>query len=473
MSACSSSSVQSAPKPSIELNRIEEPPLQFSNAFSRISQVYYGVKNIAREFMGTDLRAVFESAVSKEHKLAVPIELVHGGKFIAVTDPNVMKCLLNDKNGLVHSGEDGCLRFFRALFPSEKLSAHDLPHGSAPESRKRLRDPLAQAFSPEMISTQYKASIKNLVSSIIPTWSKTNKPIDLIQELRYFTCRAMCQIVCGINAPDPANEQQFYKTIGEAVKTISELYARAVAYQSMDANKLAEAGIVIHNTLNLCLRSPNSALVKNLLQLESHADPAMKLTRLQTRILLASTLIGAQETTLTALTETFWQLCQNSLYQDQIANEEFEESSSFTTQVIIESLRLNPPISVLAPRFVQAAFMIDANVNNEKVDSYGPLKENEALVCCPFAAARDPLRYTNPHQFDPRRHNGSMPWLPFGFGPNECLGGRLFFALAVTFTKSAFSYYFISTRQTKKPSFKWLMSAQCEGELPIEVLIRI
>jgi cytochrome P450 len=91
---------------------------------------------------------------------------------------------------------------------------------------------------------------------------------------------------------------------------------------------------------------------------------------------------------------------------------------TYTTWVILESMRLYPPVW----EFDRQA------VADDVIDGY-PVPAGSMVGVCPFALHRDPRHWVNPEGFEPERFapervasRSKYVYLPFGAGPRLCIG---------------------------------------------------
>jgi enediyne biosynthesis protein E7 len=93
-------------------------------------------------------------------------------------------------------------------------------------------------------------------------------------------------------------------------------------------------------------------------------------------------------------------------------------AKSWTCAVLKESMRLHPPAPILY-REVDRTFELGGF----------QLEKAVGLWISPELLHRDPRNFPDPERFDPERFLGrpsdDQLYLPFGFGPRTCIGGRL------------------------------------------------
>jgi cytochrome P450 len=147
---------------------------------------------------------------------------------------------------------------------------------------------------------------------------------------------------------------------------------------------------------------------------------------------LLTFITAGHETTAVALTWTLWLLAKDEAVQRRVYDETMAvighgavevdhiDALSFTRQVILEAMRLFPPVPLLS-RMPKTAMQLG-----------GLSITPPAWVGIPiFAVHRNALLWNNPHAFDPERFspdqaNGRSRYahLPFGAGPRVCIGAN-------------------------------------------------
>ena len=97
---------------------------------------------------------------------------------------------------------------------------------------------------------------------------------------------------------------------------------------------------------------------------------------------------------------------------------EAEDDESFVDQVLLESLRLYPPIWIVERRAVR-----DDQLGGTKIP------RRASVVVSPYVLHRQPTYWDAPDAFRPERFVGGEPpdeakrvYLPFGIGPRRCIG---------------------------------------------------
>jgi len=140
--------------------------------------------------------------------------------------------------------------------------------------------------------------------------------------------------------------------------------------------------------------------------------------------------IAGHETVSSALTWTFYLLSQNPDCWRKLKAEidevlggrtptvEDVPNLKYTEYVLLEAMRLYPPIFVLMRRALE----------DDTVGGYHVPKES-TVVLCAYVTHRHPEFWENPEGFDPERftpersaHLPRMAYFPYGGGPRKCIG---------------------------------------------------
>jgi cytochrome P450 len=194
---------------------------------------------------------------------------------------------------------------------------------------------------------------------------------------------------------------------------------------------LASLDEIIFGAINERRRDTNggSDLISILLQVED-PETGQRLTDAQVRDEVIGFFIAGHETVSSALSWTWYLLSQNPSSWRRM-REEVDEvlggrtptaedvpKLEYTTRVLLESMRLFPPIFVL---------MRCAKEDDEIGGYHVPAGSN--IVLCAYVTHRHPDFWDNPEGFDPDRFTSErsaglhrMAYFPFSGGPRKCIG---------------------------------------------------
>ena len=160
---------------------------------------------------------------------------------------------------------------------------------------------------------------------------------------------------------------------------------------------------------------------EDLLSLLCHAEQAdgTPMTETELRDEMLTLLVAGQETTSAAIAWTFERLARTPRVADRLGRElRDDEGGEYLDAVIRESLRLRPPVPVLA-RKAKVPLRL------------GPymVPPGWVVMPSPFLLHREESLYPRPNEFLPERFLVDPPprgaWMPFGGGIRHCLGTHL------------------------------------------------
>ena len=156
------------------------------------------------------------------------------------------------------------------------------------------------------------------------------------------------------------------------------------------------------------------------------AETGTKLSAKEIRDQLVTLFLAGHETTSNALTWTWACLAKNPDAERALHAELDEvldgrapeladlERLPYTEQIISESMRLYPPIYVIARRASE----------DTEIGGY-PVPRGAEVVIWVYFTHRDPKLFVDPEAFRPERFAADVPagaYLPFGAGPRACIG---------------------------------------------------
>jgi len=146
--------------------------------------------------------------------------------------------------------------------------------------------------------------------------------------------------------------------------------------------------------------------------------------------------MGAFDTSAVTISNTLYELALNHTIQDRLRKEmrnvyaknngeiTFDDinAMSYLDAVCKETLRLHPPIDSL---------MRQASSTYTFRNSQLTISKNQVVVIPSYSIYLDPEIYPKPEIYDPERFIGeaarsrqSMYYIPFGYGPRNCIGER-------------------------------------------------
>jgi cytochrome P450 len=148
------------------------------------------------------------------------------------------------------------------------------------------------------------------------------------------------------------------------------------------------------------------------LLLQARDEQGEPLTDRELRDELITLLVAGHETTATGLAWAFERLVRLPGALERLAGED----AAFADAVVQETLRLRPPIPLVARRVVGQPFDLGG----------WSVPEGVMIAPCIYLVHRRPDLYEDPYAFRPERFLEHAPetysWLPFGGGMRRCIG---------------------------------------------------
>ncbi|KAL0925646.1 hypothetical protein M5K25_004011 [Dendrobium thyrsiflorum] len=177
----------------------------------------------------------------------------------------------------------------------------------------------------------------------------------------------------------------------------------------------------------------SSEFIDVMLQLTNDTGTAFVLTNEQIKAILLDMIAGGTDTSFAVLDWSMVELIRNPLVmkkvQDEVrgiahgevkVGEEHLGKLSFLKAVIMEVLRLHPPVPLLLPR---------ESLQDCQIQEYSIPKETRVLINA-WAIGRDEVYWKEPHEFKPERFlsgdvnykGNDFHYIPFGSGRRICPG---------------------------------------------------
>src|SRR4051812_28436658 len=148
------------------------------------------------------------------------------------------------------------------------------------------------------------------------------------------------------------------------------------------------------------------------LLLQARDEDGEPLTDRELRDELITLLVAGHETTATGLAWAFERLVRLPGALERLA----EDDSAYADAVVHETLRLRPPIPIVARRVVGEPFDLDGR----------SIPVGTMIAPCIYLVHRRADVYDDPYAFRPERFLENPPetysWLPFGGGMRRCIG---------------------------------------------------
>ncbi|ABX07884.1 cytochrome P450 (plasmid) [Herpetosiphon aurantiacus DSM 785] len=321
-------------------------------------------------------------------------------------------------------------KYMRPLLGNGLLTSENSFH-------RRQRKLVAPAFQHRHIAN-YANTISAYTDETQARWHQGQR-IDIAQEMMRLTLRVMSQTLFSTDINTEAD------ALGRALTTVLN-YSNSVAntlihipyHWPIPQHKRVHAAIAqldttIQRLIHERRTQPTSTndLLSVLLQAHDDDDGSF-MTDTQVRDELMTLFLAGHETTANALTWTWYLLAHHPHIATKIKDEvdstvgtrlpTMDDLSKlpYTLQVFKESLRLYPPVYMIARKASQAF----------ELGSYH-VPEGMAFVVSPYTIHRRADYFDHPEDFNPDRfdtsHEASIPknaYIPFSLGPRNCIGNH-------------------------------------------------
>jgi cytochrome P450 len=279
--------------------------------------------------------------------------------------------------------------------------------------RRRLVLP---GFHAQRMSS-YEEIVRRIAQEHIATWP-LGEPTAIYERLSALVFQIMLRCVFGIQQErqplvDALRQMMPWITDTRRVLTFFLLgpnhLTRLPRYRAMlarlDRNILAEIEL-----RRACLDLEQREDILSLL-VQAHGPDGSGLADRDLRDELITLLFAGHENTTALLAWTMHELARAPLHQDKLA----ARDERFAAAVLAETLRLRPPVPLLARRLRRPLTLGGYDL---------PAGSN--LCPCALLVHRDPQIYANPWTFDPNRFLEHQPaaseWFPYGAGIRRCIG---------------------------------------------------
>lgn len=360
-------------------------------------------------------------------------DVVHARLFIAqgyfVSSPEAVKRVLVDNAANYEKRTRGYLKLKLLLGEGLVTSEGDFwlrqrRIAQPAFARKRL-----EAFAPQMVDA---------TTDLLATWRHLSGPVDIAEAMNHLALRIAGETLLGA---DVSSET---KAVGDAMLQVLERFGPMVStplpypeYWPFPANLAMWRAIrTLHRVVDQAIaerrgKGETGGDLLGLLMAARDPETGEAMTDRQLRDEALTMMLAGHETTANALAWTLHLLSLHPEIQAQVAAEaeavlDQRDATAadvrqlvFTRQVLYESMRLYPPVWLIARVPVEddvlAGFKVPAN---------------SFVFISQYAIQRDPRLWPDPDRFDPSRFGPDKPtppryaWFPFSRGRRQCIGDR-------------------------------------------------
>ncbi len=345
-------------------------------------------------------------------------------RVMMLTDPAHIEHVLKDRNTNYGKQTRGFQKLRLALGQGLLTS-----EGELWRTQRRIAQP---AFHRERIAHFAKVMVEE-TETRMREWQDGTQ-LDLASEMMALTLRIIARTQFSADF-----SEKLQKTIGDAVTTINvDLIERTLSfpdfplYLPTPANRRLKRALGILNELifkEIERRRGREEELTDLLSMlmqarDEHGQP---MTVEQLRDEFVTMTVAGHETTANAMAWTFYLLSRHPQVARRLKEElaglsdrpRFEDlpSLTYTRAVVQESMRLYPPVWVLARNAIE----------DDVIGGYS-VRAGTILMLPPYVVHRNPHFWKNPEGFDPERFMTEDParprfaYFPFGGGPRQCIG---------------------------------------------------
>jgi cytochrome P450 len=331
--------------------------------------------------------------------------------------------------------------YFSKSQMARKFTSRDGLFISEGDAHRKRRKVMAPMFQPRHIAN-YAEEIVQCGEQIAQTWSD-GMIIDVNQQMVNLTRSVILKVLFGIDAGEQAEK------IVAAILTGFKHSARLASAQEPPENWSPAYHRQIQETkdfLEMCIRqmieerrtlqAASSSRIDMLSVLvETLDEDGQQMSDQQVIDECILLFTAGYETTMAALSWTWYFLCQNPDIYQQVRQEvkhvlQGRRATAndlaqlpLCLQVFKETMRLYPPVPSLTREVLE----------DITIDGYH-IPKGTSLLVAPYTLQRNATYFPEPEKFDPRHftpeNEKRLPryaYFPFGAGPRICMGNHLVF----------------------------------------------
>jgi pimeloyl-[acyl-carrier protein] synthase len=262
-------------------------------------------------------------------------------------------------------------------------------------AHQRIRSALLGAFKPRLMA-QLERRVRAIADELVDA-AKERGELDLVGDFALQLPARVIAELLGMPGDDAHRFQPWVHTIATyfAIGSLGNVVTIAALRETVE--QLAD---YMREIVDEHRRSPTDDLIGSLLAFEHEGEPLREVEILSQCMLL---LHGGYESTMNTISSGMLHILRDP---------QLRAAPELAAAAVEETLRYEP-----AFQFVVRVATTDLELADR------PIRRGQQVVCVLGAANRDPAQFTDPEQFDPRRHPN--PHLGFGYGPHYCIGAQL------------------------------------------------
>src|SRR4051794_10759192 len=357
--------------------------------------------------------APFMERCTRRYGDAFTVRLAQVGTFVFTTDPDTLKAVFTARPDRLRAGEANV-----ALEPVLGSRSVLLLDGAEHIRQRRLMLP---PFHGERLRG-YERLIAEIAEEEMRSWP-TGSPLALQPRMQAVTLEGILRVVFGLDrGPALAELRELIKKLLEGTtrpwaliphlrRDLGPLspWARFLAVRAaVDKALYAEIARRREDPTGLAERTDIFSLL-----MQARDEDGEPLSDRELRDELITLLVAGHETTATGLAWAFERMVRQPGGLKQLAA---DDAGEFADAVVQETLRLRPPIPIVARRVVNEPFQLGEH----------EIPVGAMVAPCIYLVHRREDLYPDPYAFRPERFLERPPetysWLPFGGGMRRCIG---------------------------------------------------
>jgi cytochrome P450 len=343
------------------------------------------------------------------------IKLPASGTIVVVADPTAVKQVFTTSADVLRAGEGN--RPLEPVLGSRSLLLLD---GRDHLRHRRLMLP---SFHGDRLRG-YEELMREIAVAAVERWPPGAAPMQ--PRMQAITLEIILRVVFGIHERDRLDRARaaLLSLLDIATSPLALIpQARRDFGRHSIGRRLADAlGAVdaaLFDEITRRRRASDLGTRDDILSLliQARDDEGEPLTDRELRDELITLLVAGHETTATALAWVCERIVRTPGTVERLADEARAGEPAYADAVVNETLRLRPPIPVVARRAAEPYELAGHT-----------LPAGTVVAPCIYLVHRRPDVYLDPYAFRPERFLDEPPetytWLPFGGGVRRCIGAR-------------------------------------------------
>jgi cytochrome P450 len=358
------------------------------------------------------LRALFANRIRMLEKLGAEMPRIGRADFgrisvVLVNTPELAQEVLIERADDFQKGP-----FSRTL--SRPLLGNGLLNSEGEQHRER-RKLVAPAFAHQRVA-KYAAVMNEHAMAALASW-QDGQSIDVAQAMMRLTLGIVGRTLFDVDLLDRAD------TLGRDITTLQKwvVWQMRVPFRIPRMGAPVAALARLNETIYRLIRDRRASGVDkgdllSMLLLSRDEETGQHLTDEEVRDEAMTLFVAGHETTAQAMAWSCYLLAQHPRHLERLRS----EGMPYALQVMKESMRLYPPVYVVAR----------SPLRDTSIGGF-PVRKDEIVWISPWLLHRDPRLFEDPLRFDPDRFlpegEAALPrfaYMPFGGGKRICIGNQ-------------------------------------------------